>query len=65
MVLSHLTVAKITYYYIIIVMRTALHSFTVRNAKGGIISIRRYLIIKRIMFLFREKFATTNSKRRY
>ena len=65
MVLSYLTVTRITHYYIIMVARAALRGFIIRNAKGSITSINRYLIIKRTLFSFKEKFAITSSKRRY
>ena len=65
MVFSHLLVAQATHYYIITAARTALDGFTVSNAKGSTISIRKYFIIKRTLFTFGKKFATTNNRRRY
>ena len=65
MVLSHLIVTRITHYYIIIVARTALHSFTVSNTKGSIISVKKYLIIKRTLFAFKKKFVMADNKKRY
>ena len=46
-------------------MRTALDGFTVRKAKSGTINIERYFIIKRTLFTFKKKFATTGNKRKY
>ena len=64
-VLSHLTVIKMIHSYIVMVIRTALNSLIVGNTKSIIVSVGRYLIIKKILFVFRKKFATTNNKRRY
>ena len=63
--LRHLIIIRATHYYIIIVVRTALYSFIIGNAKGSIIGIRRYLIIKKISFSFRKKFATAGNKKRH
>ena len=65
MVLSHLAVTKITHHYIIIVARTALHNFTVKNTKGSTASTKKYLIIKRTLFLFKKKFAITGNQKKY
>ena len=64
-VLSYLIVTRITHYYIITAVRTTLYGFTVSNTKGSIISARKYLIIKRTLFLFKKKFITAGNKRRY
>ena len=58
-------VARITHYYIITAARTTLHGFTVGNAKNSIISARKYLVIKRTLFLFKKKFATADGRKRY
>ena len=65
MVLRYLSVARATYYYIIIIIRTALDGFTVGNAKSSIVSAEKYLIIKRTLFTFRKKFIITGNRKRY
>ena len=65
MVFNYLSVTRATYYYIIIVARTALNSFTVGNAKGSIIRAKRYFIIKKTLVMFGKKFTTTSNKRKY
>ena len=62
---GHFIIIRMTHYHIIIVIRTALNSFIVRKAKSGIISIRRYFIIKKTLFIFKKKFVTTSNRRRY
>ena len=63
--LRYLIITQITYYYIIIVARTALNNFTVSNAEGSTASTKKYFIIKRILFSFRKKFVTTGGRRKY
>ena len=58
-------VAGLTYYYIIIIIRTTLDSFIIGNIKGNIISAKKYFVIKKTLFLFKKKFATTGNRRRY
>ena len=65
MVLSHLIVTQITHYYIITAARTALDGFTVGNAKDSTVSAKKFFIIKRTLFSFKKKFATTGDKKRY
>ena len=65
MVFSYLLIAEATHYNIIMVVRTALDSFIVDNAKGSIVIAKKYFIIKKFLFVFRKKFATTNNKKRY
>ena len=65
MVLRYLVVISATHYYIIMAARTALHSFTVGNAKGSIASTKRHFVIKKTLLLFRKKFATASSRRRH
>ena len=47
------------------VARTALDGFTVGNTKDSITSAKKYFVIKRTLFLFKKKFATTDNRRRY
>ena len=65
MVFSYLAVARPTYYYIIIIMRTTLDGFIVDNAKGSTTSAEKHFVIKKILFMFRKKFATTGNRRKY
>ena len=65
MVFSYLAVAEVTYNHIIIIAGAALNSLIVGNTENIIIGVRRYLIIKKTLFLFRKKFATTGNRRRY
>ena len=62
---QYLVVTRPTYYYIIIIMRITLDGFTVSNAKGSITSAKKYFVIKRILFMFKKKFITTNNKKRH
>ena len=65
MVLSYLTVTRVTRRYIITAAKATFRGFTVKNTKGSTASTEKYLIIKRTSFLFKKKFAVTNSGRRY
>ena len=64
-VFSYLLVAGATHYHIITAARTALDGFTVSKAEGSKTSIKRYFIIKRTLFMFKKKFATTDNRRKY
>ena len=65
MVFRHLAVVRLTHCYIIIIMRTILDGFAVGNAKGSIISVKKYFVIKKISFAFGKKFAIISNRRRY
>ena len=62
---EHFIIIQITYYYIIITARTALNSFTVKEAENHAVSTKKYFIIKKTLFTFRKEFATTSNRRRY
>ena len=64
-VFQYLIVIRPTYCHIIIIIRTTLDGFTVSNAEGSTISAKKYFVIKRILFMFKKKFATTGNRRRY
>ena len=61
----HLTVTGITHRYIIIIIGATLHSLIISDTKSNITGTGKYLIIQRTLFIFRKKFATTGSKRKY
>ena len=62
---KHFIIAGATHYYIIMAIRAVLNGFIIRKAKSGIISIKKYFIIKRTSFVFKKKFVITDNKRRY
>ena len=62
---QYLAVIGPTYYYIIMITRTTLDGFVVGNTKSSVTSAEKYIIIKRILFLFRKKFMTTGNRKRY
>ena len=62
---QHFIIVGPPYYYIITATGTALNDFTIRNAKGSVASAEKYFIIKKTSFLFGEKFATINNRRKY
>ena len=65
MVLCYLAVIRITHNYVITVIRATLNSLIVYNTKSIITGARKYLVIKKTLFAFRKKFATTSNNRRY
>ena len=62
--LRHLIITGTTYYYIITAARATFHGFIISNIEGSTVSAKKYLIIKRTLFSFRKKFATTSNKKR-
>ena len=58
-------VIRTTYSHIIMVVRAALDRLIISNAESIIASTERYLIIKKTLFTFRKKFATTESRKKY
>ena len=65
MVLSHLTVARVTHNHIIMVMGAALNGLIVSDAKSIATGAERYFIIEETSFAFRKKFTMTSNMRRY
>ena len=64
-VLSYLTVTRLTHCYIIITMTATLNGFIVGNTKSSATSARKYFVIKKTLFALKKKFATTGNRRRY
>ena len=65
MVFGDLSVTGALYRYIIIIIRATFNNLIISNAKSIIIGTRRYLVIKKTLFMFRKEFATTSNRRRY
>ena len=65
MVLSYLTVTRAPHRYIIIAVRAIFNNFVICDTKSIITSAGKYFIIKRTLFVFKKKFATTNNRKKY
>ena len=63
MVLSYLAVAGMTHSYVLTAARAALDGLIFDNAEGVTTSAGRHVIIKKTLFMFRKKFATTVLRR--